>query len=371
MAVRSIAATLAVPAKVSDRWMQHQIGEATRLADRLPATLQARERGEISRQHVRAITDAAADLPDEIAAVFELEALESCRRDTTGRVRARLEILAQRLHPRTLTERHRDARARRGVYISPLPDGMSSLCLVAPTALIAGIDDRLTQMTHAIIASRGGTAPATVSVDTRTRDQVRADIVTDMLLTGSPLADPTIAGDGPGTLGMIRAKVQIVVPALTLLRPEARTHGATGAADLVGYSPIDPETAREVAGASSSWWERLVTHPITGQVLHADGYQRTAAIDRFLRARDQHCRFPGCRIPAVRCEVDHTVDYARGGATTITNLSHLCQRHHSMKQFTAWRVRQREGGVLEWTSPLGHTYIDTAPIPAVHFRPES
>ncbi len=40
-----------------------------------------------------------------------------------------------------------------------------------------------------------------------------------------------------------------------------------------------------------------------------------------------------------------------------------------MKQFTAWRVRQLEGGVLEWTSPLGRTYREDAPTPAVAFTP--
>jgi hypothetical protein len=41
-----------------------------------------------------------------------------------------------------------------------------------------------------------------------------------------------------------------------------------------------------------------------------------------------------------------------------------------MKQFTAWKVRQLGGGVLEWTSPLGTTYIDTPPAPTVHFVPD-
>ena len=40
-----------------------------------------------------------------------------------------------------------------------------------------------------------------------------------------------------------------------------------------------------------------------------------------------------------------------------------------MKQFTAWRVRQLGDGVLEWTSPLGRTYIDQPPPLGVHFRP--
>jgi len=40
-----------------------------------------------------------------------------------------------------------------------------------------------------------------------------------------------------------------------------------------------------------------------------------------------------------------------------------------MKQFSPWRVRQLEGGLLEWTSPLGNVYIDHPPLP-VTFLPE-
>lgn len=196
-------------------------------------------------------------------------------------------------------------------------------------------------------------------------DQLRADLVADMLLTSAPDADPTRTDDGPGPLGAIRARVQIVVPALTLLGSDNQ------AADLVGRAPIDPETARELACLTRSPWERILTHPVTGVVLHVDTYQRSAAIDRHLRARDRHCRFPGCRQPAIRCEVDHTIDHALGGKTDVCNLAHLCQRHHSMKQFTAWRVRQLSGGVLEWISPLGRIYIEDPPSLGVHFRPSA
>lgn len=72
-------------------------------------------------------------------------------------------------------------------------------------------------------------------------------------------------------------------------------------------------------------------------------------------------------MAAIRCEIDHTHDAAKGGKTETRNLGCLCQRHHSMKQFTAWRVRQLKGGVLEWTSPLGTIYREDAPTPAVAF----
>ena len=387
MALRSIAATIGVPACVSDRSMQRQIGDATRLAERYPGTLDARGQGEITRQHVYAIQDAAADLPDETVPAFEAEALERCRRDTVGRVRAELEILAQRMHPRSFAERHASAREHRRITTSPLPDGMSSLCIVGPTPVIAGIDDRMHQMATVIIDTRnaakaalaagtsigddGARIPADIlATDTRTRDQIRADIAADLLLTGSPFADPTATGDGPGTLGAIRARIQVVVPALSLLGPHGDQNSPAEPADLVGYSPIDAETARAIADACNTWWERLVTHPVTGQVLHTNGYQRTAAIDRYLRARDRHCRFPGCRLPAIRCEVDHNIDYAHGGKTDVCNLGHLCQRHHSMKQFAGWTVKQLEGGILEWTSPVGTTYTDYPPTPGVHFAPD-
>jgi hypothetical protein len=117
-----------------------------------------------------------------------------------------------------------------------------------------------------------------------------------------------------------------------------------------------------LAEATRVPWDRVLTNPVTGAVLCTDTYQRTAAIDRYLRARDRHCRWPGCTAPAVRCEVDHNLDYALGGKTHVCNLCHFCQRHHTQKQFTRWQVRQLAGGVIEFTSPTGRVYTDH-PLP--------
>lgn len=362
MALRAIAAEVAGAMRTTDRSAQRQIGEAGLLADDYSATLEAWEAGLITRGHVRAIVDAGAVLPAEDRPAFETTALTLCVHETPGRVRGRLALLAERMHPTSLAERHSEARSHRRVRVLPLPDGMSDLCATVPALLADAIYDRLTQQARSIVDARSHAADEVAASDTRTMDQLRTDVLADMLLTAAPDADPTRIDDGPGTLGAIRARVQIVVPALALV-------GADDApADLVGRSPIDADTAYEIAAATRMPWERVIAHPVTGAVLHVDTYHRTAAIDRFLRARDQHCRFPGCRIPAVRCEVDHTVDHALGGTTDVGNLAHLCQRHHSMKQFTAWRVRQRGEGVLEWTSPLGRTYIENPPDLGVHFR---
>ncbi|WP_336629592.1 MULTISPECIES: hypothetical protein [unclassified Microbacterium] len=34
-----------------------------------------------------------------------------------------------------------------------------------------------------------------------------------------------------------------------------------------------------------------------------------------------------------------------------------------LKHQTAWKVKQRGAGVLEWTGPTGSTYIDRPPTP--------
>ncbi|WP_341579824.1 HNH endonuclease [Microbacterium schleiferi] len=392
MMLRSISAELAGVLRTSDRSIQRQIGEARTWVDDYPLTLDAWEAGLITRAHATLISEFGSILPADSRSEFEILAIEICLEKTPGRARVDLQHLAEQLHPRTLAERHIDARRRRRVGVNQLPDGMSELVTVLPTLLTDAIYDRLTQQARAVVDARSTTAgralgPAAATAqasspyldagthdtdaepDVRSMDEIRADVLADMLLTGSPLADPTIDGDGIGTLGAIRAKVQIVVPALALLGRDDAPAGDTGTIDLVGSSPIDPATARRLAGASGQWWERIVTHPVTGAVLHTDTYQRTAAIDRHLRARDKHCRFPGCRMPAIRCEVDHTIDHALGGRTDVCNLAHLCQRHHSMKQFTAWKVRQLPGGVLEWTSPLGRIYTEHPTSPTVQFVP--
>ena len=388
MALREVASEIAAAEHLSDRSVQAQIGRAVELVDDYPVTLAAWEAGALSRAHVGAIVDAGRPLPAERRGEFDVLAVATAEGLSPARLRARLASLAERLQPTTITERHRAGRATRNVRVVPGENGMSDLIATLPTVLAVGIYDRLTQQGRALIDARSaapvlpdeapreavrraaGAAPVdgaassahgttSVGADDRTVDQVRAAILSDLLLTAAPEADPTRGDDGPGALGAIRARVQVVVPALTMLQPDGEN---LDPATLVGHGPIDAKTARAIAESTSVPWDRVITHPITGAVLHVDTYQRTAAIDRYLRARDRHCRWPGCAAPAVRCEVDHTRDAALGGATDVRNLGHLCQRHHTQKQFTRWRVRQLAGGVLEWTSPTGRVYVDE-PLP--------
>ncbi|MGZ0068502.1 DUF222 domain-containing protein [Microbacterium arborescens] len=388
MALRGIAAELAGVFVTTDRTLQRRIDEARDLVENYPVTMAAWEDGRIVRGHVRVIQEVGCLVPAAERAEFERVAVERCEDETPNRVRDALRMIAERMHPRSFTERHEEAAAGRCVRVQPSSDGMSDLIATLPTVIADGIVDRLTRQAREIINARAqadaaaGGAEARADApdaradanddgttihdgssfidDARTIDQVRADVFSDLLLAGTPALDPTATGDGDGTLGAIRAHVQVAVSALTLMGQD------DGPADLAGRSPIDAATARELAGNATSW-DRLLTHPVTGTVLECDSYRPTAAMIRLLRARDRRCRFPGCRQPAIRCELDHTIAASEGGATHVCNLANLCKRHHDVKHHTRWHVRQLPGGRLVWTSPIGRIYREDAPPPLVAF----
>ncbi|MFG6476644.1 DUF222 domain-containing protein [Microbacterium sp. P06] len=383
MELRSIAAELGMATRVNDRTMQGQLGNAEQLARLFPLTVDRLEEGRIDKGHAAAILDAGCVLPDDgdVRAAFERVVLEYASTNTPMRTRAFARQLAERVHPRTVDERFAEAKERRRITVVELDDGMARLEALLPAIEAFGIHDRLTRGAKAIkdadTISRREDAQATTDdgggasadhrddsapwFDERTRDQVRADLFVDLLLTGAPAIDPTI-GRLPGGIGAIRAQVQITVPVTTL------TGVTSGGGELDGLAPIDSETARRFAGEAPGW-DRVMTDPVTGTVLEVDRYKPLASQQRFLDTRDVRCRCPGCRTPARGCQLDHNDEYQHGGETKLCNLANFCLRHHTMKTETGWTVRQLLGGSLEWTSPLGFTYRDDPP-PRVVFLPE-
>ncbi|WP_458040639.1 MULTISPECIES: DUF222 domain-containing protein [Bacteria] len=356
--MRALAAELGAAARMSDRTVQRRMSDAATLTEKFPATFRAWDEGRVSTGHVAVIMEHGLPITDSDArALFETEALMRAEETTPGRLGSSLARLAESLQPRPLAERHEEARASRGACVRDIGDGMAEFSTIQPAVLAHAMHDRITQQAQAIKNAD--------PTDVRTIDQIRADLVADMMLTTTPNVE-TGSGfsDGFGGLGAIRGIVNVTVPALALA-------GVTDEpAELVGRCPIDPATARQLAGHATGW-DRVLADPITGCVLAVDRYTPSADMKRFLRARDQHCRFPGCRQPAHRCDRDHTLDYALGGETACCNLACLCKRHHTLKGETAWTVRQLGGGILEWTSPGGHVYIDKPPPALVVFTPNT
>lgn len=359
MPLREALAELAASLRVTERTVQRRMSDGTMLLMRFTRTCTALAEGRISPAHAAVILEAGSEIDDDEArAAFEMNALDVAEIETAGRLRSVVRSLAEAAQPTGIAERHREARTSRGVFVRELPDHMAELITVQPAVIAHGVYDRLTQMAHEDQrAAREQDEEPTDEPDApddRTMDQRRADILADLLLSAAPAA----LGEG---LQAITAHVQVTVPVLTLAG--VQDTGAT----LAGYGPIDPETARCLAHGAPGW-DRVMTHPVTGVTLAVDRYRPSADLLRTLRVRDEHCRFPGCRQPVRRCDVDHTHDAALGGSTHIDNLAHLCRRHHTLKHATDWRVRQLGGGALEWTSPTGFVYIDV-PTPTLRFVP--
>ncbi|MBN9613328.1 MAG: HNH endonuclease, partial [Actinobacteria bacterium] len=307
--------------------------------------------------------------------------------------------LAERYAQVPLDVRHARARRHRRVWVTGRDDGMADLTAFLPATEAYAIRDRLTRMARSITdTERHDTARTKQATQRRSRDEVRADVLTDLLLGGDPdtggrvpvMPVPEAAAaltrapaDMGAGLGQIRAVVQVITPAHVLpagaMPPGTGTDTGTGAdtdtdtdtatpepgddwphmrpelPELVGYGPIDTVTVRRLAGHAPGW-DLTREHPVTGAILGVDRYRPTEQMRRLLRARDQHCRFPGCRAPAHRCDIDHTLDWADGGRTETSNLAHLCRGHHTLKHHTGWQVRQENDGVLVWTAPTGRKH---------------
>jgi hypothetical protein len=188
----------------------------------------------------------------------------------------------------------------------------------------------------------------------------------------------------------VRPHIYLTVPVLTLLG-RAEEPGM-----LDGVEPIDPDTARQLAGLATSF-TRILTHPHTGKVLAIGSkhYRPPAELRHYLKIRDNTCRFPGCTRPAVDCDNDHTIEWANGGTTTAANLATLCRHHHTLRHQARFTLTQRStthsahgnahsgdahysdthggdghgnsgggDGVLTWTTPTGRQYTTTPePIP--------
>jgi hypothetical protein len=248
---------------------------------------------------------------------------------------------------------------------------MGRLCIEAPIVQLVAATNRITDIAKSLQADG----------ELRTLTQLKVDVVTDILndvdaLEAGDGQRGTTAGQGDGPVARfrgIRPRLLVTVPAMTMLkaRPEAGRPQEPGV--LEGFGPIDPQTAREIAGNAKSMI-RILTHPETAIVLSMGRkrYRIPRDLRTYLRMRDGTCRFPGCSRNAIHAELDHTKEWAtENGETAYNNLAHLCPGHHALKGNTAWKVQQSPDGSgnLTWTSPTGHILHTEPDVRLAHQKP--
>ncbi|WP_143598390.1 HNH endonuclease signature motif containing protein [Phycicoccus duodecadis] len=110
--------------------------------------------------------------------------------------------------------------------------------------------------------------------------------------------------------------------------------------------------------------------PLTGALLDlagaltTDAYRPGKALVALVKARDGHCRFPGCHVAARFCDLDHVTPWPTG-PTSAANLVCLCRRHHRIKQRPGWRAVLHPDATLTWTDPTGRNRT-THPVDHLH-----
>jgi hypothetical protein len=337
IAVDAAIADIAMRLTVAEGTVVTMARQAELLRDRAPRVWDAFLAGELAVTNARCVAATLEALPAnrETDSALDEAALQVATH-APARFKERMRRLRERLHPRSIAERHADAADGRRVWRENDRDGMAWLGvqLKAPDAEMAW--QRIDGIARDLCDRPD---------ETRTLDQLRADVVADML-TGR--SDPATAP---------RATVGVVIPMMTLLGLSEEP------ATLDGYGPIDADTARKLTAHAPSFY-RLLTHPVSSTMLDVDraSYRPPADLKRWLAFRDGTCRFYGCGRSARTCDIDHTERWATGGTTSADNLAHLSKRHHTLKDESRWKVEQRPGGILTWTSPTGATW-DSDPPP--------
>ncbi len=79
-----------------------------------------------------------------------------------------------------------------------------------------------------------------------------------------------------------------------------------------------------------------------------------------LTAMDKGCVYPGCDVPAIRCEVMHLHDWVKGGNTNIDTLALGCDYHHH--RLADWTLQRHDGRI--WCTPP--RWVDPRQTPRIN-----
>ena len=307
-----------------------ELSFAMDLRQRLPQVHAMLREGKIDVRRARTIDHATSHLSIATARGVVERIAEAAPNLTTGQLRARIKKLCIEADVDEAKRRYQHAVEERRMVGEPTVDGTANLAgFDLPPDRVAAVTRRINKIARSL---RG-------AGETRTMDQLRADVYLDLL-------------QGDNHTGSSKGVVHMTVDLDTL------TGLTEHPGELNGFTPVISDIARQVAvDQTDAEWRYTVTNTETGQPITTGIARRrpTAAMRRDVETRDRTCVFPGCRMPATDCDVDHTTTWAENGPTTPDNLASLCRTDHRLRH-NGWTYQQLPNGTHQWTSPLGHTY---------------
>ncbi|MCI0678013.1 MAG: HNH endonuclease, partial [Actinobacteria bacterium] len=225
-------------------------------------------------------------------------------------------------------DRYHRATEDRKLVCSSTPAGTANILATdLPAPLTTAVMRRINHLARA----------ARSKDDPRTMDQIRADVFLDLL-------------NGDQTRAPGRGIVDIRVDLTTLIGLDDKP------GELAGFGPVVAEVARRVV-ASETGARHRVTVTDGDRVVWSGTTRRrpTTAIRDHVQAETPTCIFPGCRMPASQCDIDHRQPWSEGGSTTVANSNPLCRRDH-IRKHKGWHMVRSSDGMWSWISPLGRVY---------------
>jgi hypothetical protein len=375
----------------------------TQVIDQAPAQTTGQLRASVNRALLAADPDAAEKrrkTEEQHARIEQLPEPGGCTASLTGRF---LPVAA------TVNAWNRLTALARALRSSGAPGSLDELRAQVFLALLTGQAATVPGSGAGTEASPGPTGGA--NDEDGDEDGVGQQGAEDPSPARSDGAVPAPGGGIPAVpdvapSGSLTGTVNLTVPVSTLLRL------TDSPGDLGGFGPITAHTAREIAAgaldAAAVRWCVTVTGETGQAIAHGCatrtparaapgtppasgppgfpavpgtsgwtftmkitalagshcGHQRQSAHYRpppslwhLVQIRNPRCTAPGCRMPAGRCDDDHTLAFDKGGRTCECNLGPLCRHHHRVKQSQGWRLEQPEPGIYAWVTPAGWQYV--------------
>jgi hypothetical protein len=309
--------SLAGELRMSPRQTTHQVMLARGLVTDLADTLTLVENGKIPLAHARRLYEETAALTPEQTRAVEAAVLPGAADRTPYQHTEAIRRAVKKVAPRPGPDEPGSPEAQRRAEVRPTGPWSMGLWAEGPTDKMWTLAARLAQATWTPIRSG----------DSRTVEQARFDALFDLVVHNT-----TVRVD---LVGYVNPDGTISLPSLP------------------GMDELNPDDlAKLMAGGTVRYHDPDRKPPAT------EAYAWTEAQRRYLCARDRRCRFPGCRVPAERCELDHVVPFSAGGATDVDNGLTVCKRHHRVKHQPDWKTRRFTDHRVEWTTPTGHVLTD-------------
>jgi len=373
---------VAAALRLSGNTAQMRIDVARTLVNHLPNTCSALAMGEISSAHATVIAkETAAAIRDGISefAIYQIEekALAHAEFHTPGQVASKVRTTIAQLAPAEFEEVVDRARETRRVSCYNDADGMATVVAILPAqdaqTVMKSIEAYILTMNERDEVERAGNRGWISDARSKGVSDARSKGVSDAHSNGANTATSTwslLSADNKRADALTAILSSALAEKVDHVRPHRRPITVNVTIDLptllglsenpgqlTGYGAIPASVARELA--SDATWKRFITDPQTGNLLDygREKYEPPQALVDFLLARDRTCRFPGCRQPATRTDIDHAESWESGGETTPENLGLLCRRHHRLKTHGKWSLVSSADGSCNWTSPSGKNYF--------------